>query len=75
MEISQLTQSMCQHRVAASLAAVREQIHSVDAGNDKATGGQGKTGSPRNGNSTADLGDVITAEVIDETFATLFAFE
>ena len=46
-----------------------------EVGNDKAIGGQGKTGSPRNGNSIADLGDVITAEVTDETFAILFAFE
>ena len=46
-------------------------MHGQDAQNT----GQGKTGSPRNGNSAADLGDIITAEVIDETFATLFAFE
>ena len=46
-----------------------------EAGNDKAVGGQGKTGVPRNGTSLADLGDAITAEIIDETFATLFAFE
>lgn len=46
-----------------------------EAGNDKAVGGQGKSGSPRNGTSAADLGDAITAEIIDEMFATLFAFE
>jgi hypothetical protein len=46
-----------------------------DSGNDKAIGGQGKIGNPRNGNSVADVGDMIFAEVIDEAFATLFAFE
>lgn len=46
-----------------------------DAGNDKAVGGQGRSGSPRHGNSLADAGDILSAELIDEVFATLFAFE
>lgn len=39
-----------------------------DDGNDKALGGQG--GPARGGNSSLDLGDVITVEMIDEAFAT-----
>ncbi|MCX7423681.1 MAG: calcium-binding protein, partial [Planctomycetia bacterium] len=52
-------------------------VDSIDgeAGTDQALGGQGKTGVSRFGNSAKDLGDIITAEVIDEFFATLFAFE
>jgi Ca2+-binding RTX toxin-like protein len=52
-------------------------VDSIDgeAGTDQALGGQGKTGVQRFGNSAKDVGDVITAEVIDELFATLFAFE
>ena len=52
-------------------------VDSIDgeAGNDTALGGQGKIGAPRFGNSLKDLGDLITAEVINEVFATLFAFE
>ena len=46
-----------------------------EAGNDKAVGGQGKSGAPRNGNSQKDAGDSLTAEITDELFATLFAFE
>ncbi len=46
-----------------------------EAGNDKGIGGQGKAGSPRNRTSATDLGDAITAEIIDETFARLFAFD
>ncbi|MFM9965515.1 MAG: cadherin domain-containing protein [Planctomycetaceae bacterium] len=42
-------------------------------GNDKALGGQG--GPARGGNSSADFGDVITAELIDEAFATIFVLE
>ena len=48
---------------------------SGDSGNDRALGGQGKTASPRKGNSAADAGDVISAETIDESFTTLFWFE
>lgn len=52
-------------------------VDSIDGelGTDLALGGQGKTGAQRFGNSAKDVGDVITAEVIDELFATLFAFE
>ncbi|MCX7421788.1 MAG: calcium-binding protein, partial [Planctomycetia bacterium] len=52
-------------------------VDSIDgeAGNDKALGGQGKTGANRFGNSAKDTNDVIVAEMIDELFATLFAFE
>jgi hypothetical protein len=50
-------------------------VDSVDgeAGTDTALGGQG--GPARGGNSTADSGDVVTAEIIDEAFATLFPEE
>ena len=44
-----------------------------EAGIDTALGGQG--GPARGGNSVEDLGDLITAEVIIEAFATLFPFE
>lgn len=44
-----------------------------DAGTDKAVGGQG--GAARGGNGVKDVGDSITAELIDEAFATVFAFE
>ncbi len=44
-----------------------------DGGVDKALGGQG--GLARGGNGAKDIGDIITAEVIDETFATVFPFE
>lgn len=52
-------------------------VDSIDgeAGTDLALGGQGKTGAARFGNSLKDVGDLITAEVIDELFSTLFAFE
>lgn len=46
-----------------------------EAGNDTALGGQGGPGDFRRGRGTADIGDSITAEVIDEAFSTLFAFE
>lgn len=46
-----------------------------EKGKDFALGGQGKVGSPRFGNGEKDAGDIITAEVIDEVFATLFPFE
>lgn len=42
---------------------------------DKAIGGPGKIGESRFGYSAKDLGDVISADVIDELFATLFSFE
>ena len=52
-------------------------VDSIDgeAGTDLALGGQGKTGASRFGNSAKDVGDLITAEVINELFSTLFAFE
>ena len=52
-------------------------VDSIDgeAGSDLALGGQGKTGASRFGNSAKDVGDLITAEVINELFSTLFAFE
>ncbi len=40
-----------------------------EAGTDTALGGQGKIGTPRFGNSAKDLGDLITAEVINEVFS------
>ena len=46
-----------------------------EAGNDKALGGQGKSGVPRLGNGLADVGDALTAEMIDEFFAIAFPFE
>ena len=46
-----------------------------ELGTDRALGGQGKSGTPRLGNGVADLGDAITAEIIDELFATAFPFE
>ena len=46
-----------------------------EGGSDNAVGGQGKSGAPRNGNGSKDLGDSIQAEITDELFATLFAFE
>lgn len=48
---------------------------SGDLGNDTAVAGQGRSNSPRNGTSRSDAGDVVSAEVTDELFATLFAFE
>ena len=52
-------------------------VDSIDgeAGTDLALGGQGKTGASRFGNSAKDVGDLITAEMINEVFATLFPFE
>lgn len=44
-----------------------------DAGTDKAVGGQG--GAACGGNGVKDVGDSITAELIDEAFATVFPFE
>jgi Ca2+-binding RTX toxin-like protein len=46
-----------------------------ELGSDRALGGQGKSGAPRFGNSIRDLGDAITAEIIDELFATAYPFE
>ena len=46
---------------------------SGDAGNDRALGGQG--GVARGGNGLKDVGDVLSAEIIDELFADLFDFE
>jgi VCBS repeat-containing protein len=46
-----------------------------ELGNDTALGGQGGSGDFRRGREIADGGDSITAEVIDEAFTTLFAFE
>ena len=43
--------------------------------NGKATGGQRREKSPRNGKSAADPGDTITEEVIGATFASIFAVE
>ncbi|MCX7420224.1 MAG: hypothetical protein NT013_11880 [Planctomycetia bacterium] len=45
-----------------------------EARNDKAVGGQGNSGAPRNGNSQKDAGDTLKAEITDELFAILFAF-
>ena len=52
-------------------------IDSLDgeAGSDTGLGGQGAIGPDRFGTGAADIGDVRTLEVLDETFATLFAFE
>lgn len=52
-------------------------VDSIDGelGSDTALGGQGKSGSLRFGNGVKDVGDLITAEAINEVFATLFPFE
>ncbi len=44
-----------------------------DAGNDTALGGQG--GVARGGTGLPDVGDLLSAEIIDELFAVLFDFE
>ena len=44
-----------------------------EAGKDTALGGKGSTA--RGGNSHSDIGDVISAEIINEAFSKLFAFE
>lgn len=46
---------------------------SGDGGNDRALGGQG--GVARGGTGLKDVGDVLSAEIIDELFADLFDFE
>ncbi len=44
-----------------------------EAGNDTALGGKG--GPARGGNGHRDVGDIISAEIINEAFSKLFAFE
>ncbi|MCX7423245.1 MAG: putative Ig domain-containing protein [Planctomycetia bacterium] len=44
-----------------------------EAGKDTALGGKGSTA--RGGNSHSDIGDLISAEIINEAFSKLFAFE
>ena len=46
-----------------------------ESGSDRGTGGQGRIGRPRRGLSRKDAGDVLSVELNDETFATLFAWE